>query len=254
MKKTNRKLIPSVAMLLVSAIMLSTSSFAWFTINKEVTATGMSIKAENTANLLIENGHVGQMSGMSHSSIILSAAGTIAPAHLTASEGTVTVQVPDTYKASSEPDFNNAGAGATWSVIGTTDIADASASDFTDIAQHVVCEAMTIAKKTPGDAKVATTTINAKVNITFGENKGINGAIRCGFLVGKTFTPCADLNTLKGSKEVTFDSLITLTENTPTPVNFYVWYDGDDDQCTGANAINLTQANSVVITFTDPTT
>ena len=47
MKKTNRKLIPAVAMLLISAIMLSTSSFAWFSMNSTVTADGMTVKAES---------------------------------------------------------------------------------------------------------------------------------------------------------------------------------------------------------------
>ena len=46
MKKTQRKLIPAVAMLLISAIMLSTSSFAWFSMNSKVSATNMSITAK----------------------------------------------------------------------------------------------------------------------------------------------------------------------------------------------------------------
>ena len=46
MKKTQRKLIPAVAMILVSAIMLSTSSFAWFSMNTEVKATGMKVQAK----------------------------------------------------------------------------------------------------------------------------------------------------------------------------------------------------------------
>ena len=51
--KKMRKLIPAFAMLLVSAIMMSTASFAWFSMNEEVTATGMEIQAKAAGNLLI---------------------------------------------------------------------------------------------------------------------------------------------------------------------------------------------------------
>lgn len=51
--KKMRKLIPAFAMLLVSAIMMSTASFAWFTMNDEVTATGMNIQAQATGSLVI---------------------------------------------------------------------------------------------------------------------------------------------------------------------------------------------------------
>lgn len=54
MKRT-RKLIPAFAMLLVSAIMLSTASFAWFTTNEAVTASGMQVQAKATGSLVISN-------------------------------------------------------------------------------------------------------------------------------------------------------------------------------------------------------
>lgn len=51
--KKMRKLIPAFAMLLVSAIMMSTASFAWFTMNDNVDATGMQIQAKSTGSLVI---------------------------------------------------------------------------------------------------------------------------------------------------------------------------------------------------------
>jgi hypothetical protein len=58
MKKTNtnkglKKLIPAAGMLMLSAAMLGTSTFAWFTMNKEVTVTGMELKAHSEEGLLI---------------------------------------------------------------------------------------------------------------------------------------------------------------------------------------------------------
>ena len=43
--KNMRKLIPAIAMLLVSAVMMSTASFAWFSMADNAVATGMEVKA-----------------------------------------------------------------------------------------------------------------------------------------------------------------------------------------------------------------
>ncbi len=52
--KNTRKLIPALAMLLVSAVLMSTSSFAWFSMNKEVKVTGMQVNAiSDSAYLLV---------------------------------------------------------------------------------------------------------------------------------------------------------------------------------------------------------
>jgi hypothetical protein len=44
--KLTKKLIPAIGMLMLSAVMLVTSSFAWFSMNTEVSATNMTITAK----------------------------------------------------------------------------------------------------------------------------------------------------------------------------------------------------------------
>jgi hypothetical protein len=51
--KATKKIIPALVMLLVSAVLLSTASYAWFSMNTTVTATGMSVTATVSSNLLI---------------------------------------------------------------------------------------------------------------------------------------------------------------------------------------------------------
>lgn len=51
-----KKLIPATVMLLVAAILMSTASFAWFSMNNKVTVTGMEIKTKVSSNLLIADG------------------------------------------------------------------------------------------------------------------------------------------------------------------------------------------------------
>ncbi len=53
MNKNARKLIPAVAMLLVSASMLSTASYAWFSMNNKVTAGGMNVNVVTPGDLMI---------------------------------------------------------------------------------------------------------------------------------------------------------------------------------------------------------
>lgn len=50
-----KKILPSACMLAVSAAMLSTSTYAWFSMNDTVTATGMKLQAKAEAGLLIAN-------------------------------------------------------------------------------------------------------------------------------------------------------------------------------------------------------
>lgn len=52
MKKT-LKLIPAIVMLLISAILVSTSTYAWFSMNTQVSATGMQVQAKVTGSLYI---------------------------------------------------------------------------------------------------------------------------------------------------------------------------------------------------------
>lgn len=52
---TAKKLLPAAMMLAVSASMLGTSTYAWFTMNKTVTVTGMEMKTKVGSNLLISD-------------------------------------------------------------------------------------------------------------------------------------------------------------------------------------------------------
>ena len=50
-----KRLIPAVAMLLVSAMLLGTSTFAWFSMNTQVTASSIEITAKSNARYLLIN-------------------------------------------------------------------------------------------------------------------------------------------------------------------------------------------------------
>ena len=52
MKKIE-KLLPAIFMMLVSVALLATSTFAWFSMNKTVTVTGMVVRVRATDNIMI---------------------------------------------------------------------------------------------------------------------------------------------------------------------------------------------------------
>ena len=49
-----RRLLPAICLLLISAMCAGTSTYAWFTLNEKVTATGMKVKASATGSLVID--------------------------------------------------------------------------------------------------------------------------------------------------------------------------------------------------------
>ena len=49
-----KKLIPALVMLLVSAVVLSTASYAWFSTTDRVTAEGMKVTATAPASILMK--------------------------------------------------------------------------------------------------------------------------------------------------------------------------------------------------------
>jgi hypothetical protein len=59
-KKGNpmKKLVPAAGMLAISATMLATSTYAWFTMNKEVEVTGLTMQTKVSSNLLISENNV----------------------------------------------------------------------------------------------------------------------------------------------------------------------------------------------------
>lgn len=53
-----KKLIPAVAMLTTSAVMLSTATYAWFTMNKDATVTGLQLTATTSNSLELSLGEI----------------------------------------------------------------------------------------------------------------------------------------------------------------------------------------------------
>lgn len=248
-----KKLIPALALLLVSAVMLGTSSFAWFSMNTEVAATGMQITAVTNANLYIKEGLID--SADSIDGVVASMATglhNLSPANLTDSEGTVTVQIPTDYTGGTAPTVSTAGHAVNWTPKGTftKTTATSTLAVIADggIGNYIAAETMTIVRKAQS---ASTYDVDAVVTVTLGASSELNKALHCGFLVGNTFTQtAAQTPAASGSATFSFNDLLDgVADNAVQKITFVIWYEGEDANCTSNNAITVS-TNTVSIAFT----
>lgn len=250
-----KKLIPALCMLLVAAALLGTSTYAWFSMNTEVKATGMQVKAVTNANLYIKEGLIDDANAITGvQATMTSTVHSLSPAELTDSSGTVTVKVPATYTEGKLPTVNTAGEGATWTEKGTftatTPTATLATTTSDGIGNYIAAETMTIVRKAQTDV-ASVYDVDAAVTVTLGSESNLNKALYCGFLVGTTFIQkAADTPTASGTATFTFaDVLDNVADNAVQKITFVLWYEGEDANCTSNNAVSIS-TNSVTITFT----
>ncbi len=247
MKKT-RKLIPAIAMLLTSAVMVSTSSYAWFSMNSEVTAGNMTIKATTDANLYIKEGASVDINNITGTTATLTAKNeAILPADMSNSSGTVTVRIPATY--TTEPTVSTPGVVDTWETIGTltaTENKDAQTGGK-DVDTYCVNEFVTIARKA---TNAGTYSLTPKCTVTVGSGtSALNRALRVGLIINGAYHESGDMNTETGSIEFTFNAITGLNDNTAYSACLMFWFEGEDSDCYVNNAVNLT-SNVAAWTFT----
>ena len=255
-----KKLIPAIAMLLVSAITLGTSTYAWFTMSRSVTATGIQLTAVAPNNLLISNALAGTYAETT--AIDLSAiTGKLIPA--SSADGLA-------FFAADEVKSGSAGA-----PVATTNFTDVSAIPLTGATDGYYVD-VPLWLKTTGDAAVTVTVSQLLSNVTKGAgDPDITGAVRFAVLNGDADDLCvAATNVIYGTKlgtsNVNYFATVTgpvaaagttgwagvaITPNstntlftvpaggTAFPITVRVWIEGQDLDCiaTAAKGIfNLT--------------
>ena len=244
-----KKLIPALALLLVSAVMLGTSSFAWFSMNTEVTATGMSVTAQAPTSLLISNTSATTGFG---SSVTLENSNTSAPSTFVPvaydTVGAKFYALSD--KAMSK--VNQAGR-----VISNnfTEVSDGSAaSAFTSAAIDAAGDAYVeslcfyhdqIWLKVEGQKNQ---TVTATAKYTNSPTSAIKGAMHVVFVIGGSVVATCDMGGDTGTG-VTTSTLATLTANDDaTLVDIYYFLSGNDTDCKNSN-ITADATLNIDITF-----
>lgn len=222
--KKFRKLIPAFAMLLVSAVMLGTSTFAWFSMNDKVTASGMNVTATaNTQFLVISK--TNSLDGASTSITDLTATdttntGKVYPcAQATAANNPVEgIAIGDWYTANSKS-YSDAGA------IGGSNFINAK--KITDLKNyHIVYEFYL------GLASGNNDTYTGPIKI---DNSGTMTAGACALVqIGE------QSHTFKNGDTTWTTSDVTLNTTSPVKVTVTLYIDGND-----SNVKNTTGASSI---------
>lgn len=257
-KAIKRQLLAAIAMVLVAAIALGSSTYAWFASNTHVDATGMSVKATTTTTLAIcetETGTYGttmQLASLAENAVMepcTALKNTFDKAATGDDIGTqnsvASVTVVDFAKITKDNKVTDPDSHAATTPIATY-LADKTTHtgkfDKATAGTDYITDEMYLKYTSEADATVTT-----KIVIT-GEQKSIDPALHVALLVDGTwhnYDGCTTANYKTdadgaGNKGYVIDAAdIALTQNVAKKVVIYAWYEGEDTDCKTTNAIKL---------------
>ena len=235
--KKMRKLIPAFCMLLLSAVMLSTSTFAWFSMNKSVTATGMSVTADAPESLLISATSATTGFG---STVALSSDTTVAT-QIVPSTDTHTGATYTFYKLTDLAMKSVNEAGALTGAAGTADVTDNDYYDETVVDYFKD----SVWLKLEG----ATGTKSLKVSVAYVSDPGqtVKTAMHILFVNPTDGAIVLDYDMTNAG---TAQALTTLTSGeAATAYDVYYFLDGADAECKNTN-LTADTTMSIKLTFT----
>ncbi len=238
--KNAKKLVPALAMLLVSALMLTTASFAWFVMNADVEATGMNVTIASDSRYLL-----------------ISSDKTTA-AEIQAQKGVEATGTPisgfdktDLYPVAHNDTVTSdtVGTASSWYTMTGTSTTDGTGTGdqkaVSDLKGYVVKYTyyLTMQAGSPDGSKlrlqdaveVAASTTNTKDGAT--DLTPVSVIIVCG-------DNLIELNEDNSWKETTATTLAeTVTDDAATQVDVYVYYDGNNDAVYTNNFSSLANAD-----------
>lgn len=254
-----KKLIPALCMLLIAAAMLGTSTYAWFSMNTQVTATGMQVKAKSDDTYLLISSSATTAAGIQTENVTTTAL-TVADndaklypsapaltsgevAYLTVADGhnkvdgtaisTAGVQVTNTATAAAVTNWYTAKAeDATASAMKA-----GSAVQLTAFTGYVIQKTvyLTVAVGANGAN-------NLKVTPTIAQKTGGTDVSAAKIIITTSDGGFAALTSTSGQTSISGNNT-TLTSSSVLTVNIYIYYDGNESVVFTNNAANLTGAD-----------
>ena len=276
-----KKLIPALAMLLVAACLMGTSTYAWFSANEYVTASGMSVKAASDGGLAIAS-YVDWDAAPAPSDFASTATAKWSNAMKVDDKGTAdTSDDVVTYAASiaptsfdgadwwtAEAENANASAGKAGTyneVIDSETVWDATTG--AGIFQHTKWQIKSLAEGETLDLKINGVTVTGYN--TLGTNvqleKSLRVLVKCGGAYFKfaplysatsaeeqlyyTGSAAVQDTTLKfGNGTITAVTIGSVNSTTPTDVEVFVFFEGEDTNCK-TNNIDIANLKNLSITI-----
>ncbi len=247
--KSTKKIIPALAMLLVSAVMMATASFAWFAMSSEATANNMNVQLKSDSKYLListsENmaNATNSVDGEPADGFDSNSIAPVAHDENLASSDVETVGKWYTMVGTSSSD----GTG----VVPSGDGAGDGKTHFTEqgalsgyINKYTYYVAMANGSKAGGAL-----TLQGDIRITKQESSAGStlDPIRVIIVCGNKIIELSTKN--KTSNETLLESVPALTDSNSkgTAINVYVYYDGNDTSVKTENIVNLA---NVTVSFT----
>ena len=249
MKKLTRKMIPAFAMLLLSAVLMSTASFAWFSMNGAVTASGFEVKATAPAALWISttDSNYGTEAKFTATSNLNNQA-------LAASQGAM---------APVTPKDNSSAKASAWAFQSLTEAAYKAvkedgkvADDFEgtlyadDTKNFYKTSLWLLLEGQHDDAAVEKKIVNVACNVDIQKEDAdpIWKSLRIALVTdgddvttagSVIFQPQDDPEEGKTVVALSAQKLTTIAAQEHIQVYVYIWFEGEDDDCYNANAQHL---------------
>lgn len=229
--KKFKKLIPALCMLLVSAVMLGSTTFAWFSMNNTVTATGMEVAAKSDELFLAIK--YGSTYDKTHSETTATSGTTTKKELLPVDHGTVVGGTGTHTDITSAADMtDNTKWYYAYSEKNTVSSAKANTAKQVstgNLGNYIASETFTVGVyQNSGASKFANLNVTS---VVIPENKGLVLVLVCGDNV-ITFTESG--NTLTGK------ILTGATGTESAIVTAYYYIDGTNENVYSDNAVNIT--------------
>ena len=243
-KAIKRQLLAAIAMVLVAAIALGSSTYAWFANNSSVTARTSTISAQtNAASLVIKYNATAVNSDLTSDVASISKT-PLYPAQWKNTISSTTYQFETGYGV----DVTSTGytlKDGTLKAVGTPEQAVT--------AEYAVKNVFNITTKGSGmeDLKVT----GAAIATGDTGNTQLDNALRVLVVCGDNWVLCDKVGVVKSSHSTPGYLADAITAGTDTEVDLYVFYDGNDPAIYTNNLTNLADASArITVTFgaTDP--
>ena len=257
-KTLKKQLGAAIAMVLVAAIALGSSTYAWFVSNNKVTATTSTISAQSNAAFMYIRDEKEQSKNLT----------------VDTSSVTSTALYPAHWVTEAKDNYANAEVGKFYTAYGTT--ADNGAM-VTNTLKMVEASNESTTKGSPADAVTAQYAVkntfyvgskgtelqnlvvtaasltNENGSASTSKNTDLDNALRILVTCGDNWVLCDKSSILASNANNTTHKLADTVSSTETEVNIYVFYDGDDTQVNTNNLPDLKEASKNITVQFDAT-
>lgn len=243
-KAIKRQLLAAIAMVIVAAIALSSSTYAWFVTNNTVKATTSQISAQSNAAFMNIKYNASAVDSDLTADVATLTSEALYPAqwehNFDASKGTSDPKVYQFETAYAQ----SVGAAA----MDTSTLKAVGAPDDAVAADYAVKNVFNISSKGTGltDLKVTGCEIKSGDN----GNAQLDNALRVLVVCGDNWVVCNKTGIVQSSHSTDGYLAAAVTAGANTEVDLYVYYDGNESEIYTNNLANLSDSSSkITITF-----